>query len=171
MITIATNDPDRPTVPVTVTGRVVAANTAPTADAGPDLTATDIGFDAVEIVTLDGSASSDPDGTIIEYRWLADGEVLAVGPDPTAVVPLPLGQTTVTLRVTDNGGLTDEDELVVTIAPGCPADWDNSGGIDGDDIAAFFADWQAGLADPDYSGGTDGDDITVFFAAWEAGGC
>ncbi len=171
VITITTNDPDRPTVDVTVTGRVVAANTAPTADAGPDLITTDLGFDSVETVTLDGSASSDSDGTIIEYRWLANGEVLAVGPDPTATAAFPLGSTTVTLRVTDNGGLTDEGELVVTVNPGCPADWDNSGGIDGDDIAAFFADWQAGLADPDYSGGTDGDDITVFFAAWEAGGC
>ena len=53
--------------------------------------------------------------------------------------------------------------------PVCPADWDNSGGIDGDDITAFFADWQAGEADIDGSGGTDGDDITFFFVRWQAG--
>ncbi len=53
----------------------------------------------------------------------------------------------------------------------CPADYDGSGGIDGDDIAAFFTDWQQGEADVDRSGGTDGDDITFFFAVWQAGGC
>ncbi len=53
--------------------------------------------------------------------------------------------------------------------PQCPADWDGSGGIDGDDITAFFADWQAGNADIDGSGGTDGDDITFFFVRWQAG--
>ncbi len=51
----------------------------------------------------------------------------------------------------------------------CPADWDRSGGVDGDDIGAFFADWQAGNADIDGSGGTDGDDITRFFERWQAG--
>ncbi len=51
----------------------------------------------------------------------------------------------------------------------CPADWDSSGGIDGDDIPAFFTDWQAGQADIDASGGTDGDDITFFFERWQSG--
>ncbi len=53
--------------------------------------------------------------------------------------------------------------------PACPADWDGSGGVDGDDITAFFTDWQAGDADIDQSGGTDGDDITFFFTRWQAG--
>ncbi len=56
-----------------------------------------------------------------------------------------------------------------TVFVGCPADWDGSGGVDGDDIGAFFADWQAGNADIDGSGGTDGDDITFFFERWQAG--
>ncbi len=51
----------------------------------------------------------------------------------------------------------------------CPADWDQSGGVDGDDITAFFTDWQAGDADIDQSGGTDGDDISFFFTRWQAG--
>ncbi len=55
----------------------------------------------------------------------------------------------------------------------CAADYDQSGGVDGDDIAAFFADWQAGAAcgDVDGSGGVDGDDIGFFFERWQAGGC
>ncbi len=51
----------------------------------------------------------------------------------------------------------------------CPSDWDESGGIDGDDIAAFFTDWQTGNADIDQSGGTDGDDIAYFFERWQVG--
>ncbi len=57
--------------------------------------------------------------------------------------------------------------------PPCAADFDQSGGVDGDDIAAFFNDWQAGAecGDVDGSGGVDGDDIPFFFIRWEAGGC
>jgi hypothetical protein len=56
---------------------------------------------------------------------------------------------------------------------GCPADYDNSGGIDGDDVIAFFGEWDAGAecADADESGGIDGDDVIVFFGLWDAGGC
>lgn len=56
---------------------------------------------------------------------------------------------------------------------GCPSDYDNSGGSDGDDIIAFFADWDAGAqcADVDLSGGTDSDDVILFFSRWDAGGC
>ncbi len=61
-----------------------------------------------------------------------------------------------------------EDNLI-NPQPQCPADWDASGGVDGDDIAAFFADWQAGDADIDESGCTDGDDIAYFFTRWQAG--
>ncbi len=67
-------------------------------------------------------------------------------------------------------GNLELDELIFEIAPPvCPADWDGSGGIDGDDIGAFFVDWQAGTADIDGSGGVDGDDITIFFDHWQAG--
>ncbi len=65
--------------------------------------------------------------------------------------------------------------VVVTgdVTPGAPclADFDQSGGVDGDDVTAFFEAWQQGLpeADVDQSGGIDGDDIPVFFAAWQAG--
>ncbi len=65
---------------------------------------------------------------------------------------------------------------VETGGPACPvcaADFDQSGGVDGDDITAFFEAWQAGAAcgDVDGSGGVDGDDIPFFFVRWEAGGC
>ncbi len=57
--------------------------------------------------------------------------------------------------------------------PSCVADYDQSGGVDGDDIFAFFSDWQAGAfcADVDGSGGVDGDDLPFFFDRWQGGSC
>ena len=74
-------------------------------------------------------------------------------------------------------GFTDIALLVEFLddstCPVCAADFDQSGGVDGDDIAAFFGEWQSGeaCADVDGSGGVDGDDIGFFFVRWEAGGC
>jgi GH35 family endo-1,4-beta-xylanase len=55
----------------------------------------------------------------------------------------------------------------------CPADFNQDGGVDGADIAAFFARWEAGNCDADVNqdGGVDAGDIETFFTAWEAGGC
>ncbi len=57
--------------------------------------------------------------------------------------------------------------------PPCPADFNNDGGVDGADVEAFFAAWEAGdeSADVNADGGVDGGDVETFFAAWEAGGC
>ena len=57
--------------------------------------------------------------------------------------------------------------------PACAADYDNNGGVDGGDIAAFFADFELGeiCADVDQNGGVDGGDIGTFFITFEAGGC
>lgn len=55
----------------------------------------------------------------------------------------------------------------------CAADFDQNGGVDGADIAAFFGDYEQGLpcGDVDQNGGVDGADIAIFFQAYEAGGC
>ncbi|MCX5690510.1 MAG: DVUA0089 family protein, partial [Planctomycetota bacterium] len=57
--------------------------------------------------------------------------------------------------------------------PVCVADFNQDGGVDGSDLAAFFAEWEAGLAcaDTNGDGGIDGGDIETFIVAWEAGGC
>jgi hypothetical protein len=57
--------------------------------------------------------------------------------------------------------------------PPCAADYDNNGGVDGGDLGAFFADFEAGetCADVDGNGGVDGGDLGFFFAVFEAGGC
>ncbi len=55
----------------------------------------------------------------------------------------------------------------------CYADFNQDGGIDGSDVDAFFAAWEAGGAGADVNqdGGVDGPDVEMFFAQWEAGGC
>lgn len=54
---------------------------------------------------------------------------------------------------------------------GCVADFDFNGGVDGGDLAAFFAAFEAGdsSADIDANGGVDGGDLAAFFTAFEAG--
>ncbi len=51
----------------------------------------------------------------------------------------------------------------------CPADYNTDGGVDGDDVIAYFGDWDISNieADFDRSGGVDGDDIIAFFANWD----
>lgn len=55
----------------------------------------------------------------------------------------------------------------------CAADFNQDGGIDGSDIAAFFESFEAGGAcgDVNQDGGIDGSDIAAFFEVFEQGGC
>jgi len=59
------------------------------------------------------------------------------------------------------------------LCPPCIADFDNNGGVDGNDIAAFFPAWEVSdpCTDVNLDGGVDGRDVETFFVAWEAGGC
>ncbi|MEI7657967.1 MAG: cytochrome c peroxidase [Phycisphaerae bacterium] len=53
----------------------------------------------------------------------------------------------------------------------CPADINQDGGVDGDDVSAFFGAWESGNAVGDFNqdGGVDGSDVGSFFFAWESG--
>nr|WP_305884739.1 PKD domain-containing protein [Lewinella sp. JB7] len=64
-------------------------------------------------VTLDGSASTDNDGTITTYSWTWNGGSTQ-GVKPTVVFENP-DVYNITLTVTDNEGATDTDELSVTV--------------------------------------------------------
>jgi hypothetical protein len=92
-----------------------AGNIQPVARSGNSYQVIDLDDDMVETVTLDGSASRDFDGMIVEYRWLLDGEVIGSGPE--AEVQLPVGRHAVSLEVTDSGGAAQSSDLVVTVAP------------------------------------------------------
>ncbi len=63
------------------------------------------------------------------------------------------------------------DHVVVKTV--CYADVNDDGGIDGGDVQAFFALWEAGdpVTDLNNDGGVDGQDVEIFFQYWEGGGC
>ena len=90
-------------------------NVPPVANAGADQTLTDTNGDGSETVTLNGSASSDSDGTVVSYEWREGAAVLAAGVTPT--VSLAVGTHALTLRVVDNKGASATDGVVVTVNP------------------------------------------------------
>lgn len=88
-------------------------NQSPIADAGADQTVTDTDDNGSESVTLNGTGSSDPDGTIASYVWTEGGTQIATGSNPS--VTLAVGAHTITLTVTDDQGATATDDVVVTV--------------------------------------------------------
>ena len=101
---------------------VGVSNSAPTANAGTDQTVADSNLDGFVTFTLDGSGSTDSDGTIATYSWsclVGDTYTTATGVHGTMI--LPLGTYTATLVVTDNGGATSvADTVVLNSKPGTP---------------------------------------------------
>jgi hypothetical protein len=94
---------------------VVNPNQAPAADAGPDQAVTDGDGDGMETILLDGAASSDADGVIVNWEWSEEGAILGLG--ETLVAGFGIGSHAVTLAVTDNGGATTFDDVTVTVGP------------------------------------------------------
>jgi len=95
-------------------------NTVPVANAGPNQSVT-----AGASVTLNGSASSDSDGTIASYTWSQTaGTTVTLSSTTTAqpafTAPSPTATTTLTfsLRVTDNrGGVSAPATVNITVNP------------------------------------------------------
>jgi hypothetical protein len=82
-------------------------------------------------LVLDGSASHDPDGTIVSYDWyVSTATTDDVYQGRTVSIPATVDPQTVTLVVTDNGGLTDfvtTSSLPVDIKPGSDVNPINAG--------------------------------------------
>jgi hypothetical protein len=93
-------------------GSSTSPNTPPTADAGSNQTVTLSTGQTSIIIFLDGSGSSDSDGTIVSYDWTGN-------PDPANTVSpslsLGVGTYTFTLTVTDDAGATSSDTVQVTV--------------------------------------------------------
>lgn len=114
---------------------------APTANAGADQRIADSDQQPGEIVTLDGSASSDPDSTITSYQWLdASNQQLATG--ATASVRLADGTHTITLLVTDSQGTSDVDTVQIMVT--APSANQLPLAVAGEDRIVADSDGQAG---------------------------
>ena len=113
-VTLTVTDNDGATDTDTVTIIVnEPANEAPVADAGPDQTVTDSDNSGSESVTLDGTGSTDADGTVDSYSWSEDGTEIATGAQPP--VNLSVGTHDITLTVTDNDGASDTDSVTIVV--------------------------------------------------------
>lgn len=88
----------------------------------------------------------------------------------------------VTLRGLDSAEACTSDAAVgtallripiSTACTACAADFNQDGGVTGDDVSAFFFEYESGAtcADVNIDGGITGDDVAVFFMTFEAGGC
>ncbi|MCG8700036.1 MAG: T9SS type A sorting domain-containing protein, partial [Bacteroidales bacterium] len=91
-------------------------NQPPVANAGADQSVTDSDNSGSEQVTLDGSGSSDVDGTIVSYDWSENGALIATGVSP--VVDLTVGIHAIILTVTDNNGAAGTDNITVVVSEG-----------------------------------------------------
>lgn len=97
-----------------------AANKKPLSNAGTDITITL----PTSTVQLDGSASSDPDGTISTFSWTkisgpAAGSITSPAINKTTVTGLTLpGDYLYQLEVKDNAGARETDYVKVTVLPG-----------------------------------------------------
>lgn len=154
----------------------VVVNVLPVANAGPDQTVADSDGNGAQDVTLDGTDSTDSDGTIATYRWREGSINVASGSSPT--VSLPLGSHTLTLTVTDNDGGTATDTVVIVIEEQAPQPCTElpvgsycveyfggkelSGPIleSGPDPAPLNHDWASG-------GPVEGGPVNAFSARWQ----
>ncbi|WP_326992321.1 PKD domain-containing protein [Chitinophaga sp. 212800010-3] len=95
-----------------------AANKPPVANAGSNIR---IQL-PVNTATLDGSASTDPDGQIVSWSWTklsgpAGGDISTASQSITTVINLVAGTYTYQLTVTDNAGASNSASVTVTVLP------------------------------------------------------
>jgi len=127
---------------IRVTG--TSAPVPPVANASADQTVLDLDNSGSESVTLNGSASFDPDGGgIVNYEWKEGAIVLGTG--AILNTSLSVGVHTITLTVTDDEGATAIDTVQVTVnaPPPPPANPLHSGDLEGTQAAAGKKNWKA----------------------------
>jgi len=116
-----------------------ASNKPPVANAGPAQTVAS----GTATVTLDGSASYDPDGSITKYAWVqmtGAGGVTIVNSntyDPT-VYGLQTGVYIFQLTVTDNNGVTASATVTITVSANGGSTSQAPVAVVGKDTTVFF---------------------------------
>lgn len=87
-----------------------SVNKPPVANAGES-----VSISQSKGVTLDGSGSTDSDGTIVSYKWYSDGSLIYTG-ETFTINSLSAGVHKFTLKVTDDDGSIDTDVITVTVS-------------------------------------------------------
>ena len=105
-------------VTIIVNPTAVLPNQAPVANAGTNQTITE----PDNSISLNGTSSFDPDGTITAYSWTQisgpSASVISAGNTATPTVSqLTVGQYTIQLTVTDNNGTKNSDQITITVNP------------------------------------------------------
>jgi PKD repeat protein len=164
------------------------ANLSPVADANGPYSGT-----AGSPVTFDGTASTDPDGSIVSYDWnFGDGTIaMDAGATPSHTYGSN-GSFTVMLTVTDNAGVSASDSTTANIGNvsneppvadangpysgtvGSPVSFDGGGSSDPDgSITAYqwnFGDGSTGTGvNPDHAYNTDGSFTVTLMVTDNAG--
>jgi len=96
------------------------SNGPPVANAGSDRS-TECASPSGSSATLDGSASSDPDGDTLSYQWIGafpEGGGTVSGVRPT--VTLPIGPNLIVMTVNDGHGHATTDSVVITVVDTTP---------------------------------------------------
>lgn len=109
ILTVTDNDGATDTDSVTINVSA-ASNNAPVASAS----ATPTSGTAPLNVALNGSSSSDSDGSIVSYVWKIGGTTVATG--QTANITLQQGTHVVVLTVTDDDSATDTDSVTINVS-------------------------------------------------------
>ncbi len=103
---------DRDTVNISILG---SQNLAPIAIAPLNFTVNDTDGDQEELVTLDGAASFDPDGAIVEYQWFEAGVLVGTGPSPQVRIQ-GYGDHPIDLVVRDNDGASSNSSFTLSLS-------------------------------------------------------
>ena len=147
LIEITSNDPDESLVTIPVIYEYTEANDLPAAGAGGP-------YSGVEgqAITLDGSGSTDSDGSITLYEWDIDNDGIY---DYSSVLPTQShtyaqqGTYTIKLRVTDNLGATGEALTTADISDTSPtADFTGSPTSGSAPLTVNFTDNSTGYDRP-----------------------
>jgi len=106
-------------VTVIVNPKPILPNQAPVANAGTNQTITE----PVNSVSLSGTNSFDPDGTITAYNWNqisgpSTSVITAGNTSVASVSQLIVGQYVYQLTVTDNNGVARSDQVTIIVNPG-----------------------------------------------------
>lgn len=149
------DDREAASAPVSVT-ITVATNAAPVAViAGGNRTVGDSDLAEGEAVVMDGSASSDADGSVATYRWSVNGALVPGASGPTPTLNLADGPSTVALVVVDDfGSESAPASVVVTVTPANPGPTVTIAGgdrtiPDGDDTPGELVPFEGAATDDD----------------------